>query len=101
MQRPHRPLAGAALAAATMLAVSGAHVTPAALAGQNIAKAPTQTSASKWGKIAKTVVEDTRGFYGGGHRTPGHRRFVGKRYSASVRQHQRHARKARNQKAAR
>lgn len=103
MQRNHRTFAGAgaALAAATMVALSGAYTAPPATAGQNSAKAPTQTSASNGIVYNKSTAEDTRGLYGGGHRTPGRRRFVGKRYSASVRQHQRHARKARNRKAAR
>lgn len=101
MQRTHRTFAGAALAAATMVALSGMNIAQTAPAGQNSAKAPTQTSVSNGTVYSKSTAEDTRGLYGGGHRRPGRRRFVGKRYSASVRQHQRHARKARNRKAAR
>lgn len=101
MQRTHRTFAGAALAAATMVALSGMNIAPTATAGQNSAKAPTQTSASKGAGYNKPTAEDTRGVYGGGHRAPGRRRFVGKAYRASVRQHQRNALKLRNRKAAR
>jgi hypothetical protein len=50
--------------------------------------------------VAVSPAADILGLWGGGY-SRGRRRPVGKRYSASVRQHQRHARKLRNRKAAR
>lgn len=49
---------------------------------------------------AAMVAADVFGLWGAGN-SRRQRRFVGKRYSASVRQHQRNARKLRNRKATR
>lgn len=100
MQRSTRRISGAALAAATMLAISSAYTAPPATAGQNNASERSQTSSAKKGVQNLMAAEDTRGLWGGSY-ARARRRFVGKRYSASVRQHQRHARKLRNRKAAR
>lgn len=101
MNRMSRSLA---MATAAIIGLGGAGISaPTALArgGQNsMTERVTQTSTAKTISVAASV-DDTRGLYGGGHKYPGRRRFVGKAYRASVRQHQRHARKLRNRKAAR
>lgn len=100
MQQSTRRISSAALAAATMLALAGVSTAPPAATGQNNVSERTQTAGAKKGVQNLVAAEDTRGFLGVPY-YPARRRFVGKRYSASVRQHQRHARKARNRKAAR
>lgn len=99
MQRTLGKSLANAAALAALLGAAGMNVAvgPAA---QTQASSP--TSASSKGTLTRAVgaAADLLGLRGGGY-SRGRRRPVGKRYSASVRQHQRHARKLRNRKAAR
>lgn len=103
MERSTRRITGALLAAAALGAITGTTTLQTAAGSQPSATERAQTNANTANKGAFNLMaaEDTRGLYGGGFMAPGRRRPWGKRYRASVRQHQRHASKARNRKAAR
>lgn len=99
MQRTLGKSLANAAALAAMLGAAGMNVAVSPAAQSQVSS---PTSASSKGTLARAVgaAADILGLWGGGY-SRGRRRPVGKRYRASVRQHQRHARKLRNRKAAR
>lgn len=68
--------------------------------GLAMAQAGTSTLKSQPGDIQRNVPGDTKVHRLGTGYTRRRRAYVGKRYSASVRQHQRHAAKARRRRRA-
>lgn len=101
MERSNRRVSSLALATAALLGMGYSYTAPAPAAKGQPNMGQQQVTSSGKGVQNLVAYEDLRRVFGSGGWERGRRRFVGKRYSASVRQHQRHARKLRNRKAAR